>query len=43
MIQNVFRIHSICVDKNEADIIEQCLKEASKWSDYIYVYNKAWS
>lgn len=34
-----FKIHSICVVKNEADIIEYCLQEASKWSDYIYVYD----
>ena len=33
------KIHSICVVKNEADIIEYCLLEASKWSDYIYVYD----
>ncbi len=34
-----FKIHSICVVKNEADIIGYCLSEASKWSDYIYVYD----
>ena len=34
-----FKIYSICVVKNEADIIEHCLREAAKWSDYIYVYD----
>ncbi len=33
------KIHSICLVKNEVDIIEHCLQEASKWSDYIYVYD----
>jgi len=32
-----FRIHSICVVKNEQDVIEHCLKEARAWSDFIYV------
>lgn len=36
-----FKIHSICLVKNEADIIEHCLTEASAWSDYIYVYDGA--
>lgn len=31
------KIHSICLAKNEADIIAQTLIEATKWSDYIYV------
>lgn len=34
-----FKIHSICVVKNEVDIIEYSLEQASKWSDYIYVYD----
>ena len=34
-----FKIHSICLVKNEADIIEHCLTEAAKWSDRIYVYD----
>jgi glycosyltransferase involved in cell wall biosynthesis len=34
-----FRIHSIVLVKNEADIIAHCLKEAAKWSDFIYVYD----
>lgn len=33
------RIHSILLAKNEADVIEYCLREASKWSDFIYVYD----
>lgn len=33
------RIHSIVVVKNEADIIEHCLREALNWSDRIYVYD----
>lgn len=37
MSQN--RIHCICLVKNEADIIEQCLIDASKWADRIYVYD----
>jgi glycosyltransferase involved in cell wall biosynthesis len=32
-------IHSICLVKNEADIIERTLTEASGWSDFIYVYD----
>jgi len=35
-----FKIHSICVVKNEEDVIEHCLREASRWSDYIYVYDQ---
>lgn len=34
-----FKIHSICLVKNEADIIEHCLTEAARWSDRIYVYD----
>ena len=33
------KIHSICVVKNEADIVGYCLREALKWSDYVYVYD----
>ena len=39
MLNSDFKIHSICLVKNEADIIEECLQEASKWSDHIYVYD----
>lgn len=35
------KIHSICLTKNEADVVEQCLLEASRWSDRIYVYDGA--
>jgi len=38
MIKN-FCVHSICVIENEEDIIEFCLREALKWSDFIYVYD----
>lgn len=31
------KIHSICVVKNEADIIIQTLNKATEWCDYIYV------
>lgn len=34
-----FRIWSICVVKNEADIIAHCLREASRWSDGIFVFD----
>jgi hypothetical protein len=34
-----FHIHSICVVKNEADIIGHCLEEALKWCDFVYVYD----
>lgn len=32
-------IHSICLVKNEGDIIERTLTEAARWSDSIYVYD----
>ncbi len=35
------KIHSICLTKNEADVVEQCLAEAAGWSDKIYVYDGA--
>ncbi|MGD1094124.1 MAG: glycosyltransferase family 2 protein [Bryobacteraceae bacterium] len=34
-----FRIHCICLVKNEADIIQHCLSCAAKWADYVYVYD----
>jgi glycosyltransferase involved in cell wall biosynthesis len=34
-----FRIHSICLVKNEADVLEACLKAASRWSDRIIIYD----
>lgn len=33
------QIHSICVVKNENDIIVQSLTAAAEWSDFIYVYD----
>ena len=33
------KIHSIALTKNEEDVIEDCLMEAVKWSDCIYVYD----
>jgi len=33
------KIHSICLVKNESDIITQTLKSAAVWSDFIYVYD----
>lgn len=39
MKYQVLKIHSICLVKNEVDIIEYCLQQASHWSDYIYVYD----
>ena len=30
-------IHAMCVVKNEADVIEQTLRSAAKWADWIYV------
>lgn len=34
-----FKIHCIVLCKNEADVIEICLREAVKWADSIYVYD----
>lgn len=36
---NHFKIHCICLVKNEADIIEYSLKKACQWADFIYVYD----
>jgi glycosyltransferase involved in cell wall biosynthesis len=33
------KIHSICLVKNESDIIIQTLESAATWSDFIYVYD----
>ena len=35
------RIHAICLTRNEADVIEHCLREAAGWADRIYVYDGA--
>ncbi|HEY0792712.1 MAG TPA: glycosyltransferase family 2 protein [Chthoniobacterales bacterium] len=34
-----FKIHSICVVKNEGDVIGACLNAAARWSDRIIVYD----
>lgn len=39
MFNQDFKIHSICLVKNESDILKYALEEASKWSDYIYIYD----
>jgi len=31
------KIHGLCLVKNEADVIEEVLRKASLWCDYIYV------
>jgi hypothetical protein len=33
------KIHCILLTKNEADVIELCLNEATEWADFIYVYD----
>ncbi len=33
------KIHSICLVKDESDIIGDVIEEAIKWSDYIYIYD----
>ncbi|MEM9804258.1 MAG: glycosyltransferase family 2 protein [Cyanobacteria bacterium P01_D01_bin.56] len=33
------KIHSLCIVKNEEDIIGQVLTAATRWSDYIYVFD----
>jgi glycosyltransferase involved in cell wall biosynthesis len=33
------KIHCIALTKNEEDVVGYCLTEASKWADYIYVYD----
>lgn len=38
-MQAVNQIHCICLIKNEIDIIEYSLREASKWADYIYIFD----
>jgi len=38
-MEKKFKIYSICIIKNEDDIIEHCLNEALKWSDKIFVYD----
>ena len=33
------KIHSLCIVKNEDDVIEETLVKAAKWSDFIYVFD----
>lgn len=33
------KIHSICLVKDEADIVGDVVKDAARWSDYIYIYD----
>jgi hypothetical protein len=33
------KIHSICLVKDEADIVRDVVLDARKWSDYIYIYD----
>lgn len=33
------RIHGLCLIKNEADVIEECLRDAARWCDHIYVWD----
>lgn len=35
----IMKIHSMCIVKNESDVIEQVLQAATSWSDYIYVFD----
>ena len=32
-------IHSLCLIKNECDVVAQSLSAAAEWSDFIYVYD----
>jgi glycosyltransferase involved in cell wall biosynthesis len=32
-------IHGLCIVKNEADVIAQTMRAASRWCDYIYVFD----
>ena len=38
-MKDEFKIHCIALCKNEADVVGVCLQEATKWADYIYVYD----
>lgn len=35
--QKSMQIHGICLVRDEADIVEECLRSASDWCDHIYV------
>jgi glycosyltransferase involved in cell wall biosynthesis len=33
------KIHGICLVKDEVDVIEETLRDAQRWCDYIYIYD----
>lgn len=33
------KIHSLCIVKNEDDVIEETLIKATRWSDFIYIFD----
>ena len=35
------KVRAICLARNEADVIESCLREAERWCDRIFVYDGA--
>jgi glycosyltransferase involved in cell wall biosynthesis len=39
--ENMSKIHCIMLTKNEADVVAYCLREATKWADFVYVYDNA--
>jgi glycosyltransferase involved in cell wall biosynthesis len=39
LVEGGVDIHGICIVKNEADVIEECLTQASQWCDHIYVWD----
>jgi glycosyltransferase involved in cell wall biosynthesis len=38
---SAMKIHAICLLRNEADVVEPCLRAAEKWADRIYLYDGA--
>lgn len=40
-MKKLFKIHCIVLAKNEADVIADCLREATQWADFIYFYDGA--
>lgn len=35
----MFEIHGLCIVKNEADVLEECITAALQWCDHIYVFD----
>lgn len=33
------KVHGLCIVKNEADVVEECMTAALKWCDHIYVFD----